>query len=249
VRVASGFQDDHQELLQQTPEELDSAEEAVALLPELEAALEAIGALPEGAQELLAEDRALLEDLKEKAEELTAPPPPPVQHTITFDSHGGSEVSSISANTGTEVKKPADPTKTGGYRFLGWFNAASGGTEYSAWDHTLTADITMHAQWRPELSIGVTITDHDGKLLDLGKEITISKTGNGHDTGFTAGVNHESYTVQWYLNGDPIDGSRGKALSIRINAQDYPKGNYYLGISVTRDGVYYSTDIYFTVTD
>jgi hypothetical protein len=172
------------------------------------------------------------------------------QHTITFETHGGSPVpDAVTADTGTAVPKPADPTRTDGYRFLGWFPAASGGAAYT-WDHTLTADVTMHAQWRPEASIGITITDHDGKLLeDPGKAISISKAGNDHDPSFTATVNNGYTVIQWYLNGDPIDGSRGKADSIRMNAQDYPKGSYYLGISATRGGVYYSTDIYFTVTD
>jgi uncharacterized repeat protein (TIGR02543 family) len=69
----------------------------------------------------------------------------PVQYTITFDSHSGSAVTAITANVGTAVPKPADPTKAG-YAFAGWFNAASGGTQY-AWPHSLTGNITMHAQW------------------------------------------------------------------------------------------------------
>jgi uncharacterized repeat protein (TIGR02543 family) len=74
--------------------------------------------------------------------------PPPVQYTITFNSHGGLPVpDTVTANTGTEVKKPAEPTRTGGYRFLGWFSEASAGTEYTAWPHTLAGDVTMHAQW------------------------------------------------------------------------------------------------------
>jgi hypothetical protein len=171
------------------------------------------------------------------------------QYTITFETHGGSPVpDAVTADTGAKIPQPENPARTGGYRFLGWFPTANGGAAY-AWDHTVTESITMHAQWRPEGSMGITITDQDGGILDLGKEITISKTGNGHDTGFTAGVNYEYYTVQWYLDGDPLDGGRGKADSIRINAQEYPKGSYYLGISVTQGGVYYSTDIYFTVTD
>jgi uncharacterized repeat protein (TIGR02543 family) len=68
------------------------------------------------------------------------------QNTITFDSHGGSAVSSITANTGTTTPKPTtDPTRTG-YGFQGWFDGEIGGAEY-AWPHPLTADITMHAQW------------------------------------------------------------------------------------------------------
>jgi hypothetical protein len=51
------------------------------------------------------------------------------------------------------------------------------------------------------------------------------------------------------LNGDPINGSRGTAQSISINAKDYVKGIYYLEVIVSKDGVPYSTDIHFEVID
>jgi uncharacterized repeat protein (TIGR02543 family) len=66
--------------------------------------------------------------------------------TITFDSHNGLVVPSITAPNGTQVTKPADPAKDG-YTFTGWFSAETGGTLY-AWPYTLSADVTMHAQWQ-----------------------------------------------------------------------------------------------------
>jgi uncharacterized repeat protein (TIGR02543 family) len=68
------------------------------------------------------------------------------RYTIVFDSQGGSAVSPISAGGGTAVAKPADPEKTD-YSFLGWYSAANGGTLY-IWPHTLTANLTMYAQWQ-----------------------------------------------------------------------------------------------------
>jgi uncharacterized repeat protein (TIGR02543 family) len=71
---------------------------------------------------------------------------PPAQYTLTFDTHGGSAVAAITADAGTAVSKPADPTRSG-YTFTGWFSAETGGTLYP-WPHSLSANITMHAQWR-----------------------------------------------------------------------------------------------------
>jgi uncharacterized repeat protein (TIGR02543 family) len=72
--------------------------------------------------------------------------PTPIQYTLIFNSHGGSPVEGLTAEEGTAVSKPADPTRAG-YAFTGWFSAAYGGTLYS-WPHTLTANVTMYAQWQ-----------------------------------------------------------------------------------------------------
>jgi uncharacterized repeat protein (TIGR02543 family) len=92
-------------------------------------------------------------------------PPPPVQFTITFESHGGSEVAAITANEGTAVEKPADPARDG-YAFEGWHSAATGGT-LCAWPHALSADATMHARWRentqpPPTQYTITFESHGG---------------------------------------------------------------------------------------
>jgi uncharacterized repeat protein (TIGR02543 family) len=66
-------------------------------------------------------------------------------YTVTFESHGGSAVTAVSGPEGTQAAKPADPIRNG-YTFGGWFDAETGGTEYT-WPHTLAANVTMHAQW------------------------------------------------------------------------------------------------------
>jgi uncharacterized repeat protein (TIGR02543 family) len=68
------------------------------------------------------------------------------RYTITFNSHEGSPVQPITAYGGTAVAKPVDPIKEGS-TFAGWFNAETGGAAYT-WPHTLTANVTMHAQWQ-----------------------------------------------------------------------------------------------------
>jgi uncharacterized repeat protein (TIGR02543 family) len=70
----------------------------------------------------------------------------PVEHTITFDSQGGSAVNSVTAKEGTAVPEPEPPTKAG-HTFQGWFSEASGGTLY-VWPYTLQASITVYARWQ-----------------------------------------------------------------------------------------------------
>jgi uncharacterized repeat protein (TIGR02543 family) len=92
----------------------------------------------------------------------------PAQHTIAFESHGGSEVEAITADEGTEVEEPAEPAREG-YRFTGWFSSEEGGTEYD-WPHTLAADVTMHARWLentvpPPAQYTITFDSHGGSAV------------------------------------------------------------------------------------
>lgn len=73
-------------------------------------------------------------------------PSPPPSFTVTFNSVGGSSVSSQTVASGGKVIKPDDPTKTD-YDFAGWYTEA----EYTnAWDFasdTVSSDITLYAKW------------------------------------------------------------------------------------------------------
>ena len=69
-------------------------------------------------------------------------------YTISFNSQGGSSVSSKSVTYGGTYGTLANPTKTG-YTFQGWFTAASGGTKITASTKvTITANQTLYAQWK-----------------------------------------------------------------------------------------------------
>lgn len=66
-------------------------------------------------------------------------------YTITFDSNGGSAVSSITQNYGTTVSAPTDPTMTG-YTFAGWFSDVALTQSYTF--STMPAEnITLYAGW------------------------------------------------------------------------------------------------------
>lgn len=75
----------------------------------------------------------------------------PISFTITFDSNGGSAVSSIQAAAGTQVNKPADPTLNG-YKFTGWSLNQDGSGKVS-WPYTLGGNVTMYANWTEKVNI------------------------------------------------------------------------------------------------
>ena len=67
---------------------------------------------------------------------------------VTYDSQGGSAISSGSTTVGGSISaSPGTPTRTG-YTFNGWFVASSGGSQIVfPYTHGQTANFTLYAQW------------------------------------------------------------------------------------------------------
>jgi uncharacterized repeat protein (TIGR02543 family) len=62
---------------------------------------------------------------------------------VTFDSQGGSQVSTQEVIDGGTALKPEDPEKVG-YTFVGWFTEED--VEFD-FDTPITASITLYAHW------------------------------------------------------------------------------------------------------
>jgi uncharacterized repeat protein (TIGR02543 family) len=131
-------------------------------------------------------------------------------YTIYFDTHGGPEVQAVTADTGTEVPRPADPHWVG-YIFNGWFSAASDGTEYTAWPHILSGNLTLHAQWTTTGTRTITFDTHGGPVTaDLTDNVgtAVSKPADPHWLGyifngwFSAASGGTAYTWPHTLNAD-----------------------------------------------
>lgn len=105
-------------------------------------------------------------------------------YTVTYDPDGGilAWASSVRAEEGAKIEKPADPTKKG-FTFLGW-SQTKGGTAYWDFDnHTVMGDMTLYACWKsdnepqpptPEVSYTV-IFDPDGGILAGMPSVTVKK--------------------------------------------------------------------------
>lgn len=79
-------------------------------------------------------------------------------YTVTFDSNGGSDVSSQSLRYGATATKPADPTKTATtttkYTFADWYSDSGLTTSFS-FDTAIKEDITLYAKWTEAARIAV----------------------------------------------------------------------------------------------
>ncbi len=67
------------------------------------------------------------------------------QYTITFNANGGSSVSSVVYDDGTQAAKPTDPTKAN-YIFDGWYYD-SALTNKVTWPFEVTESVTLYAKW------------------------------------------------------------------------------------------------------
>ena len=76
-------------------------------------------------------------------------------YTVTFNSMGGTEVSSQRIESGNKATKPAAPTKqateTETYTFDNWYTSTDGGATLSEtafdFDTAIKGDITLYAKW------------------------------------------------------------------------------------------------------
>jgi len=71
-----------------------------------------------------------------------------VTYTITFDTNGGSIVSSVSVDNGDTLTLPANPTKDG-YTFEGWYLDPELATSFDT-NGAILSDLTLYAKWTEE---------------------------------------------------------------------------------------------------
>jgi uncharacterized repeat protein (TIGR02543 family) len=65
---------------------------------------------------------------------------------VTWNSNGGSAVTTTTVKTDAELSSPADPNRTG-YTFAGWSVTDGGSAVTFPFTHSKTADFTMYALW------------------------------------------------------------------------------------------------------
>lgn len=65
-------------------------------------------------------------------------------YTVTFNSNGGTSVSSKTVQEGSRVTKPSNPTRSG-YTFLGWYTASGSVYDFNS---GVTNNITLYAHWK-----------------------------------------------------------------------------------------------------
>lgn len=76
----------------------------------------------------------------------TPTPTPVTKYTVTFNSNGGSTVSSITKNSGESIGTLPSTAKTN-YQFIGWFTDINAGTQITS-ATKVTGNTTYYAHWK-----------------------------------------------------------------------------------------------------
>jgi uncharacterized repeat protein (TIGR02543 family) len=134
---------------------------------------------------------------------------------------------------------PADPARSG-YAFAGWNTAPGGtGTAFTA-STPVNGDLTVYAQWTGAL---ITLNPDLGDGTFSQTDFTLSKGAGESQTLTVTGAGYAN--PRWYVGGD----LKGTGDSIAINAADYRAGGYTLSLIISKNGVSWSREIDFTVTN
>ncbi len=115
-------------------------------------------------------------------------------YTVSFNSQGGSAVTSMSVNYANDIVWPVAPTRTG-YRFLGWASTIDGAVLTSL---NVTVGQTLYALWRANIATISPVIYHTGASAVLDKKAVASLTKLAGQlkgkTGVT--VNVESWVLK-----------------------------------------------------
>lgn len=127
----------------------------------------------------------------------------PTYYTVTFNSNGGSTVTSQSVRSGNKVTKPADPTKEG-YTFDGWYTTNSLTTEFD-FNTAIYSSRTLYAKWTENTTPTPTVTTYQITYdLDGGTVAKANPTSYTKDTAtFTLNNPTKSgYTFKGWIGSD-----------------------------------------------
>jgi len=131
--------------------------------------------------------------------------------TVTFNTDGGSKISSVEIEKGSKLKKPTDPTKDG-YTFVEWLL----NNNSFNFDIEIINNITLTAKWEEvkEDEVTVTFNSNGGssvanKVIKKGEKV--SKPANPTRTGYTFNG--------WYLDNKSFNFNTSVEKDITLTAK------------------------------
>ena len=143
---------------------------------------------------------------------------PAPQYTVTFDTNGGSEVTSQKVNEGEYATRPNNPAYDG-YKFMEWcYIEEDQPLTYMFEEMPVESDITLYAQWQPAttLSFHVDYIDMSQGLLSYTYSIS-----NADD--------YKQFELYFYCDGERLE------ESVLINLENTSAGSAFETIELPQD--------------
>lgn len=129
-------------------------------------------------------------------------------HTVTFNSQGGSENVTRTVGFDSTVNPPADPTKEN-YLFAGWYKDSGCLKEWDFGADRIYRDTELYAKWIP-VTFKVSFNTRGGSAIDPIAVFYGSKLPENMDGTVLTGFNFDgwyldyAYTIPWDLEKDVI---------------------------------------------
>jgi uncharacterized repeat protein (TIGR02543 family) len=172
-----------------------------------------------------------------------------VPYRVNFEYQDGATAPLV-AETGDDfrVSAPTAPSRSG-YRFEGWFTAASGGDAWDFGAYAVAADeTTLYAQWTALGSVGVSFElNPDYQSFDMAPASATVTRGQSFAIGSAnAAMNAGATDWRWYLDNIPITGANSPTYTY-TTATTEPLGGHTVAVTARYGGVLYSGSLPITV--
>ncbi|RPH33071.1 MAG: T9SS C-terminal target domain-containing protein [Bacteroidales bacterium] len=130
-----------------------------------------------------------------------------ITYTVTFDSQGGTPVTSTVVNHGAKVTEPTPPLRNG-YNLKGWYDQPTDGFIWFFDYSTVTKDMTLYAHWNIN-SYTITFDSKGGsavasKTAEFNSTITAPSTPTRTGYTFAGWYKDEAFTSIWDFNSDVV---------------------------------------------
>lgn len=136
---------------------------------------------------------------------------PKAKHTVRYVTGTDALIPNATVDDGDVLPLPADPTRDG-YRFLGWYDAETGGNKLDR-ANAVTSDITVYARWEriiPTYTLSYDLNGGDGTIapasIKEGEKVAIptdpTRSGYKFLGWFTSSTGGDKVTADTVVNGN-----------------------------------------------
>ncbi|QIK69438.1 InlB B-repeat-containing protein [Erysipelothrix sp. HDW6C] len=149
--------------------------------------------------------------------EETTTPEPIQTYTVQFNSHGGSDVASITnVESGSKIAQPSNPSRVG-YNFEGWYQSENYELTWDFESDSVVADTTLHAKWsmvlnpEPTPRYTVRFDSHGGtsvaSQVNLAPNSLVEQPGIPTREGyhFVGWYQQATYMTSWDFENDTVN--------------------------------------------